>query len=290
MKQIDLFLLGDTADSPQKFSIKTETTIGYKLKRQDINKELSESFYNHLKTPGVYILFGKTPHDNHDIVYVGQSDNVAKRLYEHKGGLNGEKEQGKIFWNDCIAFVTSNDVLQKGHAEYLEVEFYKKIYAAERYLLENTNMPSDKKMSEEGLFICNDFIADCDLLSQLMGKPIFVPMESKHEAPSNKFVLDNSSRIGDSEAKYVNATGHMRPTEEYKNGFTVLENSIIAKNVTKKASKSIRDMRKDLKKRGYLKEENDKLVFKKEYTFPSPGIAASVVLGRSASAKEWKEV
>ena len=49
-------------------------------------------------------------------------------------------------------------------------------------------------------------------------------------------------------------------------------------------------MRKDLKKRGYIKEENGKLVFKKEYTFPSPGIAASVVFGRSASAKDWKEI
>ena len=41
-------------------------------------------------------------------------------------------------------------------------------------------------------------------------------------------------------------------------------------------------------KRGYIREENSKLKFTQEYTFKSPGIAAAIVLGRNASAADWK--
>ena len=279
-----------STEGPQKFSIGGQTTMSYKIKREDIDKDMSDSFYDQLKRTGVYVLFGKTVTDNHDLIYIGQSDNVAKRLYDHKGGKDGEKQQGKVFWNECYAFVSIDSQLQKGNAEYLEYEFYQKAHKAGRYILDNTNIPTEKIVSEGDKIFCDDFVGDCDLLSRIMGRPLFEIPEKSITPPSDKMVIDNSARIGDDDLRYVNATGYKRPTEEYENGFTVLENSIIAKNVTKKASKSIRDMRKDLKKRGYIREENGKLVFKNEYTFPSPGIAASVVLGRGASAKEWKEV
>ena len=279
-----------SAENPQKFFIGGQTTMSYKLKRENIDKDMLDSFYNQLKRPGVYVLFGKTTIDNHEMIYVGQSDNIAKRLYEHKGGKDGEKQQGKVFWNECYAFVTTDSQLQKGHAEYLEYKFYQKIYESGRYVLDNTNIPTEKIISEGDGIFCSNFIGDCDLLSRIMGRALFELQEESVTPPSDRMVINNSARVGDDDSKYVNATGHKRSTEEYENGFTVLENSIIAKNVTKKANKSIRDMRKDLKKRGYIKEENGKLVFKKEYTFPSPGIAASVVFGRSASAKDWKEI
>ena len=81
-----------SAENPQKFFIGGQTTMSYKLKRENIDKDMLDSFYNQLKRPGVYVLFGKTTIDNHEMIYVGQSDNIAKRLYEHKGGKDGEKQ------------------------------------------------------------------------------------------------------------------------------------------------------------------------------------------------------
>lgn len=280
-----------SAKAPQKFSIGSQTTIAYKMKREDVTQEMSDPFYDDLKRTGVYILFGKTEIDKHDMIYVGQSDNVAKRLYDHKGGQQGEKQTGKTFWTECYAFVSTDPQLQRGNAEYLEYAFYQKAHSAGRYIVDNTNVPSEKKISLDDSIFCKDFILDCDFLSRIMGRPIF-------DAPSNdveiisieKLCINNSDRVGNNDSKYVNATGYMVSTEEFENGFTVLANSIITKDVTAKASKSIRDMRRFLKRHGYIKEEDGKLIFVKEYTFASPGIAASVVLGRSASAKEWKEV
>ena len=107
-------------------------------------------------------------------------------------------------------------------------------------------------------------------------------------ASSDRKTIFNGNRKGSDDAKFVNANGYFLQTSESENKFVVLENSIITSEVTKKASNTIKKLRRELIKRGYVKEENGHLIFKKEYQFVSAGIAASVVLGRNASAKEWK--
>jgi len=292
MKRIELILKNGRADGSQKYSIGSETTIGYKITREDVNQDMEETFFEKLHHPGIYILVGKRLSDNNESVYIGQSDNVAKRLYQHKGGKDGEKIKGKLFWNECMAFVTSDNQMQKGHAEYLEAAFCKLVYEANRYILENENKPSDRNISEGDQIFCDDFTEDCDLLSQLMGFPIFVSREEEKDdiiSSSNKQIIDNSARKGYEDVKYVCATGYSCETADANRGFVVLENSIISKEVSKKASPTIKKLRRDLTKRGYIKEENGKLVFKREFLFESGGIAASFVLGRTASSKEWKE-
>lgn len=295
MKRIELILNDGTADGAQKFSIGSETTIGYKIPRNCISKELSGRFFDNLKQPGVYVLVGiRSAAANKDkCVYIGQSDNIAKRLYEHKGGQDGEKQNGKMFWSECMAFVTSDSQLQKGHAEYLEYVFYKKAHEACRYILENDNTPSEKMVSEGDQIFCDDFVEDCHLLLQLMGHPIFVPPSKDYESrvygKTNKLIIDNSARRGYAEPKYVKSMGYICKTAEIENGFMMLENSIISSDVSKKASASLKKLRRDLIKRGYVVEEDNKLIFKKEYLFNSAGIAASVVLGRNASSNEWKQ-
>lgn len=291
MKRIELILMDGTADGPRKYAIGSETTIGYQIPRSRIEKDLTGSFFERLKSPGVYVLVGKHAIDQKDSIYIGQSDNVAKRLYEHKGGQDGEKQKGKLFWSECLAFVASDNQMQKGHTEYLELEFCKKAYAANRYVLENENMPSEKTVSEGDQIFCDDFVEDCALLSSLMGAPLFVSPATAEDSvigKSDQLSIDNSSRRGYSDPKYVKATGFLCQTSEYAQGFMVLENSVISKEVSKKASPTIKKLRRELTKRGYLREEDGKLLLKKEYLFPSAGIAASVVLGRSAVAKDWR--
>lgn len=292
MKRIELILKDNIADGALKYLITSETTIGYKIPRDCIDRYMDDLFYTQLKSPGVYVLVGKRLNDNHKSIYIGQSDNVAKRLYEHKGGQDGEKQTGKLFWSECLAFVTSDNQMQKGHAEYLEFEFYKKAYDSNRYILENENMPSIKCVSEGDKIFCDDFVYDCDLLLELMGIPIFKRKnKSLHNEiieSSERHTIYNGNRCGYDCPKYVNATGYFCSTSDKHNGFVVLENSIITKDITKKAGNTVRKTRRDLIKRGYIKEENGKLIFKREFIFTSAGIAASVVLGRQASAKEWK--
>lgn len=291
MKRIELILMDDAATGPKKYTIGSETTIGYHLHRAAIGKTMDGVFFDSLKTPGVYVLIGKHAKDKKDSIYIGQSDNVAHRLYEHKGGQEGEKQRGKLFWEECMAFVATGDQLQKGHAEYLELAFYLRAYAANRYVLENENQPGEKRISEGDLIFCDDFLEDCDLLSSLMGRPIFQPLADGDAGllgQSDKLFICNGDRRGLADPRYVNASGYVCQSDEYDQGFLVLENSIIARETTKKASPAIKRLRRELTKRGYLREEDGVLTFKKEYLFPSAGIAAAVILGRNASAKDWK--
>ncbi|MBQ8576062.1 MAG: GIY-YIG nuclease family protein [Clostridia bacterium] len=291
MKVVEIILKDNSAKGPQKFSIQSETTVGYKISRTEIDNYLSDSFYDNLKTPGVYILVGTRVNDGKRSVYIGQSDNVAKRLYEHKGGQDGEKKQGKLFWSECLAFVATNSQMHKGHAEYLELEFYKRAYEANQYLLENENIPSEKFVSESDKIFCDDFIEDCKLLTSLMGVPVF-DLSNKEEkeifSSSERMKIFNGNKRGIEDPKYVNANGYFCQTVDNEKAFIILENSIVARELTKKASPTIKRLRRELQKRGYIKEENGKLVVKKEYQFASAGIAASFVLGRNASSKEWK--
>ena len=292
MTTITLKLKENSPAGPQKYRIHSETTTSYKIPREYIDKELSDKFYSELHRPGVYVLVGKRPPNNHTCIYIGQSDNLARRLYAHKGGQDGEKQNGKLFWQECLAFITTDYQLQKGHAEFFEAEFYRIAKEVNRYPLMNDNIPSVKTVSDDDMEFCEDFIEDCRLLSTLMGVPFLSPKERNESnniiSNSERLSLCNANHRGYDDSKFVDAKGYKCKTNEFDNGFIVLENSIISTEVSKKVSPSIKKLRNELMKRGYIREENSKLKFTQEYTFKSPGIAASIVLGRNASAADWK--
>ena len=152
-------------------------------------------------------------------------------------------------------------------------------------------MPSEKFVSESDKIFCDDFIEDCKLLTSLMGIPVFDLSNEKDSevfSLSERMKIYNGNKRGFEDPKYVNANGYFLKNIDNENTFIILENSIIARELTKKVSPTIRKLRRDLQKRGYVKEENGKLIVKKECKFISAGIAASFVLGRNASSKEWK--
>src|SRR5690554_7182301 len=67
---------------------------------------------------GVYFLVGPDP-DNamRPLVYIGESDDVAKRLKQHN---RPEPQGGKDFW-ERVCLITSKDQnLTKAHVKYLE--------------------------------------------------------------------------------------------------------------------------------------------------------------------------
>ena len=63
---------------------------------------------------GVYFLFGKDE-SNFDTVYVGEAEKMFTRLKQHL------KED---YWNDCIAVISKDNLLNKAHVKYLENKFY----------------------------------------------------------------------------------------------------------------------------------------------------------------------
>jgi hypothetical protein len=87
-----------------------------------------------LKRTGVYLLIG-TDDEGSDLpkVYVGEGDEIGKRLYSH----NKEKD----FWERFVA-VTSKDMnLTKAHARYLEGRLLTLLKDAKKAKIENKDMP-----------------------------------------------------------------------------------------------------------------------------------------------------
>ena len=67
---------------------------------------------------GIYFLVGPDPENTlRPLVYIGESDDVAKRLKQHN---RPESQGGKDFW-ERVCLITSKDQnLTKAHVKYLE--------------------------------------------------------------------------------------------------------------------------------------------------------------------------
>jgi len=68
-------------------------------------KELGE--WPEASRPGVYILFEKQSGETGDRAYVGESENVNRRLKDHL--------REKDFWNEVVFFTSKDDNLTKSH-------------------------------------------------------------------------------------------------------------------------------------------------------------------------------
>ena len=68
-----------------------------------------------MKRTGIYFLTGPDPeHAGKLIVYIGESDNVGKRLIQHN------KDDNKDFWDKACIITSKDQNLTKAHARYLE--------------------------------------------------------------------------------------------------------------------------------------------------------------------------
>jgi len=285
--KINIELLTTDPYGPKRITINNgHDTIGYKMRRCDINKDMAEEFFKELHTAGVYILLGDRKMGIGKEIYVGQSDNIANRLYQHRGKREGEKKTGKAFWDECMAFVTESR-LEVSHAKYLEDTLYDIIAGFGRFAFNNEDDPKPNLESikestkQEG----DKVIEDAKTICACLTIPIFEPVEPDEEFEGiNALFIRRENKDG---SIGISAKGHEHHTADYPNGFMVHAGSIITEETTKKATHSIKDMRKKLEKYNVIGKRDGRMVFLNNRIFESPGIAASVVFGRSASANEW---
>ena len=138
-----------------------------------------------LETRGVYILADDaTP--THRIAYVGEAENLAKRLKQH---------DGEAFWTFGIAIFASNDFLEKSHIKYLEHSLWELIGEAGSYTLENKAEPTKPFVSDpESL---DDFLGAIKLFALPLGVPyLFVQAKSPPPPPSSRLASELYSPAG----------------------------------------------------------------------------------------------
>lgn len=220
--------------------------------------------------PGVYVLIGDGD-DGRMRVYVGEADVLGTRIAQHYSGP-GAKE----FWTRAIAFVSTNDSLNKAHVRYIESRLVGLANHAKRCHLENTTTPNETKLSEYDRAEAESFLEDMLLIYPLVGIEAFTPAA---DTPSPGRPLLHLK------VKSVQATGQESPE-----GFVVFKGSRASATETGVIHEFLRTQRAQLLSSGVLASDAAGLVTTQDYTFSSPSTASGVLLGRNSNGRvEWRD-
>ena len=230
-----------------------KTEIADLLRREELSK------------PGFYLLTGVDPKTGDRALYIGEAENVAKRLRGH----NNNKDD----WNAVTAFVSKDDNLTKAHIRYLEGILIEKAKRNSSAIVTNA-VNSGAKLPESDAAEMDVFLAKCLQLLPVLGIADF----------NDK--LDESS---ESEALlYCKIKGLTATGKRTANGFIVFEGSQAVLE-HRPSARGMRDKREELITKGILIEQNGHLVFAKDVEFGSPSTACSVIRGGSANGlTNWK--
>lgn len=220
---------------------------------------------------GVYLLLGPRTQGDGDALYIGEGDPVRPRFEDHYAK--------KDFWTRAVFFVAGPGQLNKAHVQYLEAQLVSRATAAKRMPLENANKPSVPTLSEADR-------ADMDVfLHNILGMLPVLGIHAFEQSPLK--ATKGQTSVLTCQGRGVTASGYDTPQ-----GFVVKSGSFATDDEVPslKLFPNVVALRAELLKNGVLVSEGKSLRFTQDYTFNSPSLASSVVLGRSTNGRiDWKD-
>ena len=161
-KVIKLFLVDGTPNGRWICELSNWTGIAYKIPRSMIKESENRT---ELSSPGVYFLFGYDDVNDKPLIYIGEAEDIIKRLKQHL-----EKKDN---WNEAIAFISKDSNLNKAHIKYLENQFYGIAKECDRYSIDNSNTPTKSSVSEAEQSELEEFIYNAKILVNALGHKTF---------------------------------------------------------------------------------------------------------------------
>jgi len=224
----------------KKLTIINSTLECYEIKRNVLKKFLAKN--NDLDISGTYFLLNKNN------IYVGQTDQLSRRLMQHHN-----KRPASDF--DKIIFFMDKDVWSKTYFDYLEWFFIGKIFKQNNYKVLNIGKRGNEpKLSELEEWSINDSIDQISLLLINCGIEL-----KETEQEIQEMLVDNSDIVTqtDETIKNINFTNNIFYFRRAKmsmvdNGFIIHKDSIVA-GVNKPPNKSVGD-RTRLSQGGWYKK------------------------------------
>lgn len=219
-----------------------------------------------IQNVGIYFLIGTTEDSVKPILYVGEAENCLTRLKQHN--------KSKEFWNTAIVAISKTQFFTKSHIKYLEWYCHESAQKADRYTLENNQIPSKSYIPEPVEVDLMDNFDTIKILVSTLGYPLF---DSISKPRQKKDILICKGKGAEATGEYTD------------DGFVVFAGSTARKEVTKGAQAWVTTMRAKLTAQGILQEKQDRYVFTSNFIFTSPSGAAGIVLGRNANGWiSWK--
>lgn len=223
--------------------------------------------------PGVYVLMGPSERSSKQRIYVGEADELVRRLDQHA--------RGKDFWSRVLVCVASDDSMNKALIRYLEWRLIGLASEAEVAELENANAGAPVRLSESDTEDAETYLDELLVLLPVIGLGAFETVEDDATATSDGREALELTLHGPRAA----GAGFDRA-----DGFLVKAGARARIETVPSIPKWGDAAREELVDDGTLVLDGDSYVLTKSQIFSSPSLAAVVLLGRSANGRtEWKD-
>lgn len=267
-KTIELFFVNGTADDVVTAELSNWNAQAIRIPRLECRSPKQDHIANALQGVGVYFLVCQND-GGKEGVYVGEAENVHKRLCDHLREYDGGRET--YYWNYAIAFVGGR--LDKALIRYLENRLVSILKECGRCdcLTQNTFQNIVLKPSQ--IATMEEFIDNARVVLSALGNKFLAPQ------PSVSITTQTFRCVG----RGADAKGFVSP-----NGFTVLAGSRVATSTVdsfKTRGRGYYELRKRLEADGTIVE----CKFVRNHEFSSPSSASAVVLGRTSNGNhDWR--
>ena len=237
---------------------------------------------------GIYILLGDDPDGlGGQLAYVGEGDDVGKRLYQH---ARSEESNGKDFWDRAVVLTSKDTNLTKAHARYLESRLIHLATAASRARLSNSTAPPPITLPEADVSDMEYFIEQAKIVLPVLGVNIF----RSTALPTPTLIAPRAIDAHVSPVFELVAVrdGVKAQAQEVDGEFTIRAGSQARKSWPD-GTHGYRQLRRRLEADGSLAPSADGkgMTFTHDQVFASPSAAAAVVLCRAANGRnEWRAV
>ena len=259
---IKIFLVNGSASSLRTAEISNWSGKAIACSRKELD-DLAKR--DEAGRPGVYLLIGNDTELDEPCAYVGEVEEVAKRLKQHLS---------KEFWTQVVAFVSKDENLTKAHIKYLEGKLIEIGLRAGKGVIQN-NQGSGAKLPEADQAEMDIFLEKILILLPVMGTGLFSVPSVDKEAVSDRLICKIKGLVA-----YGNRT---------ENGFIIYKGSEAVLEARKSSVRS-RVRRDQLIKKGVLVEQNNRFVFDRDYEFTSPSLAATSVCGGAVNGLTiWRD-
>ncbi|MCX7564860.1 GIY-YIG nuclease family protein [Sulfitobacter sp. F26169L] len=228
---------------------------------------------------GVYLLIGADD-EGSDLpkVYVGEGDDIGKRLYSH----NKEKD----FWDRFIA-VTSKDMnLTKAHVRYLEGRILTLLQEAKKAKIENKGMPQFDLLPEADIADMEAFLVEIQLVLPVIGVEVLKKPQQLKTGEQTQY--EQASEAIQFELANIKA-GITATAREDAGDFIVERGAIGAWREAISFKGNIKSIRDDALQTGQIVKlgENNFRV-EEDISFSSPSAAAVFLFGTARNGRtDW---
>ncbi len=227
---------------------------------------------------GIYFLTGADPENAFKpLVYMGETDNVGKRLAQHN------KDANKEFWDRACVVTSKDQNLTKAHVRYLESRLISIAAEAGRAKLVNSTAPDYGLLPEGDIADMEFFVEQVRIVLPVLGleflreQPKAFPLPA---APGTLAVLQSPIF----ELTNRKLPGLRAEAQEVDGDFVVLAGSLARTDDTT-AKCNYRGLRDSLRADGTLQVDGSYLRFTRDTALRSPSAASAVVLGRNDNGR-----